>query len=275
MRVFRTNVPEGIPDPFEDDAIQAELKDRVNHKAWPNQYKTSLCGPAAFFYCLLKDFPHSYKQVVTELSREGESRIGGLELKVGKASRVHGFFDGSNEERISAVDWITLGVLRNSSNWIFKYNNLHDVGTIMEGLTCFTTHWEVARWFSQSGRVDVRNLATPFCVKGMKLKKLIELNKLYNEGYKIVFLLNPLMVFNRNFHLNLTELHWVVWESAVVDQVTRKPIDTDIPLNTLIDLDMFTWGRVERLSTYNGGVKTASTTLGELLEASRGAIVFK
>lgn len=34
---------------------------------YPDQSETSLCGPAAYFYCLLKERPDLYKEAVRDL----------------------------------------------------------------------------------------------------------------------------------------------------------------------------------------------------------------
>lgn len=36
-------------DPFTWNVIEGQLRERLNHENYPNQDRTSLCGPAAFF----------------------------------------------------------------------------------------------------------------------------------------------------------------------------------------------------------------------------------
>ncbi|MCM6167808.1 hypothetical protein M4B56_27935, partial [Klebsiella pneumoniae] len=46
----------------------------------PNQGRTSLCGPASFFYCLQMDRPDVYKQAAIELWMQGKTKIGTLDI---------------------------------------------------------------------------------------------------------------------------------------------------------------------------------------------------
>ena len=73
--------PIGDPrDPFEKNKIERDISDRLNHWSFPTQGNASVCGPAAFFYCLQKDRPDIYAQAAWELWRYGKTKIGQLDM---------------------------------------------------------------------------------------------------------------------------------------------------------------------------------------------------
>ncbi|EPK6164138.1 hypothetical protein KY207_003242 [Providencia stuartii] len=75
------NYPVGSPkDPFAKNLIETDIERRLNHYTFPDQGWTSLCGPAALFYCLQKDRPDIYAQSARELWQYGRTKIGMLEI---------------------------------------------------------------------------------------------------------------------------------------------------------------------------------------------------
>ncbi|MDC9580044.1 hypothetical protein PSI15_00335 [Xenorhabdus sp. PR6a] len=80
--------PVGHPhDPFEKRKIESQIQDRLSKRTYPDQNGASLCGPAAFFYCLQIDRPDIYEQAARELWKYGKTKIGQLEIKPGEGCR--------------------------------------------------------------------------------------------------------------------------------------------------------------------------------------------
>ncbi|MCH7351977.1 hypothetical protein MMP61_02875 [Acinetobacter sp. NIPH 1958] len=147
--------PGSKKDPFTKEAVEASLFSRLK-EPYPDQRFTYLCGPAAFFYCVLNSNKEIYKKIVKALWEKGEVLIGRLSIKpdLKGARLVHNFYDDKEVARISAVDWITMGSLRDSSNSVTKYNQAEAVGWIsdkLNGLTAFTMPDEIKNWFSSIG----------------------------------------------------------------------------------------------------------------------------
>jgi hypothetical protein len=68
--------PIGDPlDPFEAKTINAQIEDRFNQLDYPTQVSASVCGSAAFFYCLQIDRPDVYRLAARELWSYGKTRI--------------------------------------------------------------------------------------------------------------------------------------------------------------------------------------------------------
>jgi hypothetical protein len=74
-------------DPFERSIIREQITTRFNQLDYPNQGWGSLCGPAAFFYCLQMDRPDVYAQAARELWCWGKTKIGELEITPGEGCR--------------------------------------------------------------------------------------------------------------------------------------------------------------------------------------------
>lgn len=90
-------------DPFKKDRIEQELRDRLaagrqsQGEGYPNQKRSSLCGPAAYFYCLLKDRPDLYQIAVKQLWETGKANFANLEIKAGDAAQPKNFFDEAGD----------------------------------------------------------------------------------------------------------------------------------------------------------------------------------
>lgn len=61
----------------------------------------------------------------------------------------------------------------------------------------------------------------------------------------------------------------------MVSQSTGLNIDENSNLTDLVDLKLFTWGWVGKLTQFSKGKNTSAITLKKFLKASFGAIVFK
>lgn len=129
-------------DPFAKDKIVRQINDRFNRVSWPKQSGASVCGPAAFFFCLLKDRPDVYAQAAQDLWLYGKTRIGDLEI-IPSEGCCHptGHFFGD----ISGLDWMTLAGLRDSENTVLSFDSLDSP---VAGITMWHT---VTEWFEKVG----------------------------------------------------------------------------------------------------------------------------
>ncbi|RDU58867.1 hypothetical protein CQA53_11790, partial [Helicobacter didelphidarum] len=137
---------------FDKNKIVEQLKQRVENlrdgipknNLFPKQGPTSLCGPAAFFYCLLVDRPDLYVKCVIDLWERGEANIKNLHIKPSNDCKNPSSKNGSIGN-INGVDWITLASLRDSENSIFDYDEADDqlAGITFEG--------KLKSWFIKVG----------------------------------------------------------------------------------------------------------------------------
>ncbi len=221
-------------DPFEKSLFEFELLQRMDHFDYPNQGGASLCGPATFFYCLLRDRPDIYEQAAKELWQYGRTKIGGLEIVPRKGCRnPNGHFNDAYGSVISGLDWVTLASLRDTESTILSFD------TIDSPVSGATTWWVLAKWFEKAGYEKVfSNVGiTQAGIKGIN-----DLNKYTSEkGYKVVTLICDSLLENSASPEALTvPTHWIIWNGAV----TQAP-------NGDINLQLFSWGTVGELIKKN------------------------
>lgn len=264
---------QGTPDdPFSKTKIEQQLQNRLIGFDYPFQANTSLCGAAAFFYCLLKDQPDIYKQVAWDLWHYGNVQIGNLTIKPSKDCR---YPKGIYQLEISGLDWITLASLRDTENTIIDYQ-VRDTGTTIgfmaEGLAGITTVYTAKSWFEQVGAnciFDNTMLWTPLGLNHAKLQHLLDLN-LYagRPNYHVIVLIGSGMfgATDRGDYRLPSKDHWVVWEGKVTlsngDEITETT-----PLTEKVKLKAFSWGEVRE------NYFRPKLTLGDVLEHTFGGFI--
>lgn len=215
--------PVGDPlDPFEGQKIKTDIQKRMNHLSYPSQKGASLCGPAAFFYCLQIDRPDVYGQAAKELWQYGKTKIGELEIAPGEGCRHPA---GNFNHSISGLDWMTLAGLRDSENALLNYD---DIDSLVAGITLWPT---LTEWFEKAGYEKVYSNVgiTQVGVEGIR-----ELNDYAKKGYKVVTLINDSLLEGSLDEHSTFPTHWIVWAGPAV----QKP-------NGSIQLMLFSWGQVE------------------------------
>ncbi|OSN08254.1 hypothetical protein [Lonsdalea iberica] len=220
--------PIGTPqDPFEKDSIEGDIQERFNHLSYPYQSGASVCGPAAFFYCLQKDRPDVYAQAARELWRYGKTKIGELEIEPSEGCRHP---TGHFYNNISGLDWMTLAGLRDSENTIFSFDTLDSP---VAGVTLWKT---LTEWFEKAGYEKVFSNVG---IAQAGIQGIRDLNEYINKGYKVITLINDGLL-NGSLSDKLTvPTHWIVWDGPVTQDVSGA-----------VHLKLFSWGQVENQIKY-------------------------
>ncbi|WP_278809231.1 hypothetical protein [Obesumbacterium proteus] len=217
--------PVGTPqDPFKKSKIEADIQDRFCHLSYPSQSGASVCGPAAFFYCVQMDRPDVYAQAVWELWRYGKTKIGRLTIAPGEGCKHPSgmFYTNEGQPRILGLDWMTLAGLRDSENTVLSFDTLDSP---LAGVTIWQT---LTEWFEKAGYEMVfSNVGiTQAGVQGIR-----DLNKYVEQGYKVVTLINDGLLEGSANNTTLPT-HWVVWDGSVTQDD-----------NGYVNLKLFSWGR--------------------------------
>ncbi|WP_413773713.1 hypothetical protein, partial [Klebsiella sp. A-Nf5] len=216
--------PIGSPqDPFEKKKIEAEIQDRFYSLSYPSQSGASVCGPAAFFYCLQQDRPDVYAQAARELWRYGKTKIGELEIEPGEGCRHP---SGHFYDNISGLDWMTLAGLRDSENAVLSFDTLDSP---VAGITMWPT---LTTWFEKAGyeRVFSNVGITQAGIQGIR-----DLNEYINKGYKVVTLINDSLLRDSMFEHTTYPTHWIVWNGPVTQGN-----------DGFVGLNLFSWGDVSQ-----------------------------
>lgn len=232
-------------DPFAKAVIDKQLADRLARKTFPNQRQTSLCGPAAFFYCLQIKHPAFYRMVVEGLWRTGEAQIARLHITPHEKTKRPKFFFNGDNPRILGIDWMTLAGLRSSSNWAGSYNSpdetlFKDIRGTARSLSnmflAITSDQQMTSWLTQAGFEKVDD------TKFLTVSNLLQLNKHYREGCLIVALINGAMLDGQSSVKRPLPSHWVVWSGTLNDR-NGKPITSAIKDADGVQLTVFSWGK--------------------------------
>lgn len=226
-------------DPFERSTIQEQITTRFNQLDYPDQGDSSLCGPAAFFYCLQMDRPDVYAQATRELWCWGKTKIGELEIAPGEGCRHPSgkFYDHTfipPIPLISGVDWVTLASLRDSENAMINYDT---VDSPAAGITMWQT---LTEWFQKAGYELV------FCNAGITRGSVEDIrlfNDYVNRGYKVVTLVAGGLL-EGNDSIFTVPNHWIVWDGMLTEDVHRN-----------LNLKLFSWGEIDNLVKQDQGIK--------------------
>lgn len=258
-RIFNSlQHPEGDDkDPFTKENVQLGLLSRLNEK-YPDQGRTNLCGPAAFFYCVLNGNPQIYKKIVKELWETGSTKVNDLVIKpdLDGARTVRNLFDIDDNPAISAVDWITLGSLRDSSNLLFDYTL--ELG---ESPAAISPPGDIIRWFDKVGFK-----AEKFFHIGDDMKKaILETSNFDVKDYFIVLLSSSSILYGQKRQKNLLPTHWVVLDSNVTSNSGKLSLFTSLDEN--VNYNAFSWGKSYQ---QNNGM-----TLGELIKYTWAVYIYK
>ncbi len=195
------------------------LRERIPNPKKLSQSQASLCGPAAFFYCLLEEHPELYAQYVIDLYNTGEARIRSLHVKPSAGCR--GYLPPPS--KIHPVDWIALASLRDSENSRFDYSSADDTAA---GITM--PH-SMADWFKKIGWGGVRNNTNVFFLKGRR--ELDECARDLDGNRWVCLFINMQLLDPLKFaHRSVIPDHWVVL-------VKRPAIQNDT-----IKFSVYSWG---------------------------------
>lgn len=252
--------PIGHPkDPFTKKRFEEQIFFRTKYMDYPNQVETSLCGPAAFFYCLLRDRPDIYEQTARSLWQYGQVTVGNLTISPSKAC-LHPsgtFYTEDGKPRISGLDWITLASLRDSGNSMMSYSEVDDraAGVTLEGI--------LTEWFIKAG---YQKVFSNISLAHSNIQDIVTLNRYISQGYTVVSLISAGMLERADGDTSWKN-HWIVWEDTLSD-MSGKPITLDSHPSDPVKLTLFSWGDVNNQIREN-------LSLEHFLTKTFGALVLK
>jgi hypothetical protein len=202
-------------------SVARGLKDRVNDPKNLRQQKASLCGPAAFHFCLLNCHPEQFVQYVIDLYTTGEAKIGDLHVKPSVGCRHF----NSDTSLIDDVDWIALASLRDSENIAMSYSSPNDE---VSGATMPHT---LAKWFEKARFRNVHNETNSILSKGLPTLESAS-HRIAHAQFVCLFI-NGDMFDAVNFkHRSHFPDHW-----AVMDGALTSDKDDDVRFC------VYSWGR--------------------------------
>lgn len=271
-------------DPFEKEKIKAQIEKRLAHEnfrdvdlnytvndinAYPQQGSTGFCGPAVFMYALLVDRPDLYKQYIADLWDFGEAELGELKIKASKnVKRPTDLTIGwDGQTLMPAIDWMTMASLRDSTNLIFSSDQASKIQT-----GDISAPGSLDYWFGKMGAERVFVNISPFpgssrYIPGtITVNDVLRFNHYIAEGYHAVLLIASalLVEYREAKFVEKFKNHWIVATEPFKIAGTHQLVSKDTPLDTPLEVEMFTWGEVKKYEF----------TLRELIKYWYGGMIY-
>lgn len=240
------------------------LNVRINQPWEIAQEETSLCGPAAFMYCVAKHRPHAYRGYVMDLALHGRARLGNLEVVPSEACRR----SAPEKMLIDPVDWVALASLRDSTNLLLPMSHAAQTAAI-------TTPASLETWFDACGLFNGTGNHTRL-VNGGTLDDLFAANMSYSSAFVCLLLRGSIMggggAIGTKFGSGMpktalsTPDHWVVLDELI--RINGRIAMRNLCLSTgvcsldseRIDFRVYSWGNYRRINSTH-----LSLTVGEFL----------
>ena len=215
------------------------LLERIKQPHMINQASGLVCGPAAFMYAIARQDPAAYAKYVTEIYDKGYAllprspdfpRFDVIGVKPSPEFRADPKPSDAN-----AADWIALGSLRDSPNYVhrfdYSWSSIRYV-TPWEEEAGATSSREMASWFKRFG---FRQVVHKPCSAGSGLDNLKLAEQHYRRNYRVVLMVASVFLNGRTLA-----------EAKKGDKfdhfiVLSGPIDYGPPIKFRI----FTWGHYE------------------------------
>lgn len=184
--------------------VATGLRDRIANPKRIDTSNINLCGPAAFFYCLLNDNPDLYTRYVIEMYNTGTSQLGTLTVSPGSDCRNH----RPNPSNVAAVDWVALASLRDSENSVLDFD---DDDTGAGGVTM--PH-SMVDWFTACGYQQIADTTSVWVLSSPS--DFGTMGRFYLQGRWVCLFINDNLLYaSSETDWSVIPNHWVVLTSAV------------------------------------------------------------
>ena len=236
--------------------IETSLQQRLTSPESINQGSTSLCGPAAFFYCLASKRPELYARYVVDMALYGK-----VHLSLGGAQSNGLTVEASSSllkpcSGINIVEWITLGTLR---RWDNPLSGLACEPSGMNDFASITKPESVASWFRRIGCsevvTDIQLLSNTQEAENLTwtMENLISAHNKLTLGHSVCLLIQSNILTNYIYHEPLRPPtfypdHWIVLTSKI--QLDGVPLFANLSRNPKVSnslkgltFQVYSWGK--------------------------------
>lgn len=226
---FRTHTVGMWPN-LDRTAVADGLVTRINNSTNVSSSASNLCGPASFIHEMAKSDPEAYAKAAINLYDTGVATIKSLTIKTSSTFRSTAL-PANN----AAVDWLMLGSLRDSDNWLFTYKQ---TGHWWDDIKAITLPHSVADWMRKFGYTDVHNETNLVLTKDWD--NVLEANKYYSKGYKVsLFIAADMLTSSKQENFSAIPDHWV----GMASSCTSSAIQSDPAAQ--IGLKVFSWAAIQ------------------------------
>ncbi|MEN2401928.1 hypothetical protein GKZ90_0019220 [Flavobacterium sp. MC2016-06] len=217
---------------FDRMVVDDGLIDRKNDPAKINQHATSLCGTAALLYFYAQDFKNDFYKNYMEFFRTGEVFIN--RFKLSPNSVLYDFNPDLNNlkyphydkysngkpciphQLMHQTDWVILAGTRSSDNKKYLGQKGED--------------WNAINWPNYMVDAAVNLYGATLVADETSIitgrdfsNKLIEIEKLYNQGWHIILLIDSDMLDDSISYIGCaTQFHWIAYEGNLIIDLIKN-----------------------------------------------------
>jgi hypothetical protein len=208
IKVFASRQGNGVFPKIPRQQLAKDLLVRARDPSVINQGPTYMCGPAAFMYSLARDNPVRFILFVADLYEHGYARMGDLEVRPSERFRNEPVTRGT-----PAADWVALGGLRDSENYLFSYHS-----GFFEHQAGGTTASSVASWFTRAGYSDVQD----YTMSHGQMMNAHLANDYLNRGYRVCLLIDGDLLGDDDTQrsTSIVPNHFVILTSPILEDDT-------------------------------------------------------
>lgn len=141
--------------------------------------------------------------------------------------KVNDLFSGASHPRVSAVDWITMASLRDSSNNLLKYESVGDK------VSAITLWGDIEKWMLNAG---AQKIFSNISLYHSSLSDICKLNSLMCNDVHIFSLISAGML-QQGANVPFKD-HWIVWDGKL-KLVNGGSITNETSLEELVSLRLF------------------------------------
>jgi len=218
---------------FDRMTFQDGLTIRKNNPEKINQHATSLCGTAALLYFYAQDYPNDFYNNYMEFFRKGEIIINKFKLSPNPAlydckpdlnnfKYPHYDYYSNGQpciphQLMHQTDWIILAGTRSSDNTKYLGQKGED--------------WNAINWpkYMIQAALDLYGASLvadeTFIITGREFSnKLLEIEKLFNQGWHIILLIDSDMLDDSISYVGCaTQYHWIAYEgNLIIDPIKNE-----------------------------------------------------
>lgn len=257
--------------------LAQELTTRLSggQRTWPNQGQTSLCGPAAFMFCLVQDRPDMYVDMIINLWLGQTASLGAGPSNGGRNVNPSGKVQTNTPAAvtgqsgdINTVDWISMASLRNDSP---DLNPFGDYDHPTDQFSAITRPTYLKGWFQAAGANCLWDNVSEI-LPTSDWNELVELSA-YTSGWVLMLVSMSLFTGKAPTSKN----HWVVLNGPITiggrDLSMYRSSKSKVPENketVTVQADFFTWGE----TGWQLKSERAQPDLAHFLKCFYGGIAF-
>ena len=241
---------------FDSNKLLSQAKQRMADPWKIDQARSSLCGMACLYYILIQRDKSLYLKIAVELHRTGIYKFSNG-YTIAPNSSMYDIKTTDSDYanmKMDEVDWIVLASSRSSESNL-KYDGI-ETGTFdqlgaVNWMGMLTRMFKEVAGYSASKSHDLGLLKTGLTlITGMhsSLEKLIELDKKYKAGKKIIIMIDPKLIYNDRGWRNPTTIHWVVYKGGLQFLGSKDAVlTTKLEEASEVTFKVYTWGGLREL----------------------------